>query len=225
MLQVTSQSYDVVLMLCRHAQTDWNKPEFNLMQGRSDGPENELNAEGEAQAQVLAEKICAHHSDISPTIYSSNLRRAIKTAQYTADKFRSMQKPVEVKTRADLQECDFGDAEGKSYDDLKRAEDELMAKYPERQIRWSIRPVPNMETYHVLTARAKKALTAIAEEQLQRNAQTGHTVAVFTSGRIIRILLTDIQNQEVEGLPNCGALHLGYSAKTQSLHFLKRETM
>lgn len=223
-----SRSYDVILIAVRHGQTHWNLPEVNLMQGCSDGPENELNATGLAQAEELAETMWEKHNDISRTIYSSNLKRAVKTAEKTAAKFQAMQKQyVQVVTREDLQECNFGNAEGKSYDQLKAIEDRIAAEHPDRKARWSIRPVPNMETYHELSARAKRAFTEIAEEHLkQADAKPGQKVAAFTSGRIIRILLTDILNKDdQEGLPNCGAVLLGYTAQTRQLEVIKIEKM
>ena len=66
-------SQQLELWLVRHGETDWNAE--RRTQGHS---QNELSALGVKQAQRLAERLSGETFD---TVYSSDLKRALKTAQ------------------------------------------------------------------------------------------------------------------------------------------------
>lgn len=89
------------IFLIRHGETEWNKQ--NRLQGNSD---IQLSPEGIRQAELLAKHAPFQHVD---AIYSSDLRRAVQTAEILAKKFN-----LPVQTMPELRETNFGDWEGVS---------------------------------------------------------------------------------------------------------------
>ena len=65
------------LLLLRHGQSEWNR--LHLYQGQADPP---LTALGEQQARLAAEKL---RGSPIPMVASSDLRRALRTAELMAD--------------------------------------------------------------------------------------------------------------------------------------------
>lgn len=100
------------LILVRHGQTDWNLA--RRYQGQKDIP---LNAEGLRQAHALADQLSKENFD---SIYSSDLQRALQTAQILLD---GRNVPLVMDKR--LREICFGEWEGEVFQ-------EMLAKYPER---------------------------------------------------------------------------------------------
>jgi len=94
------------IILARHGETAWNVEE--IFRGRLD---IELNETGIKQAQLLAEYLS--HSNIK-AVYSSPLRRALKTAEMIAGYHR-----LEVKTAPGLTDLDFGEWQGLSHQKVK----------------------------------------------------------------------------------------------------------
>ena len=110
------------LILIRHGETDWNIAE--VFRGRID---IELNETGMRQAELLAGylmglKIAA--------IYSSPLKRALKTAQTVANYHN-----LDVTIAPGLIDFDYGQWQGLSHEMVKTRYDELYAewtKHPHR---------------------------------------------------------------------------------------------
>src|SRR5262249_4760161 len=88
-----------ILFLFRHGETDWNRE--GRLQGHTDTP---LNATGVAQAERLSESLRPHRLD---AVVSSDLSRALTTAQIVADALR-----VPLLVDPGLRETDVGAAEG-----------------------------------------------------------------------------------------------------------------
>ena len=93
--------------LVRHGQTDWNLA--NIVQGHSDIP---LNATGIAQAKALAEKLAKTSFQ---SIYSSDLSRALQTAQIIANRLA-----LKVMVDPRLREIRQGSWEGQTISELLR---------------------------------------------------------------------------------------------------------
>ncbi len=91
------------LYVARHGQTEWNARE--IICGRTDLP---LNAQGEAQAQKLADTLSAENACID-RIIASPLKRAQQTAGYVAERLNV---PLEIDER--LIEQNYGIYEGQS---------------------------------------------------------------------------------------------------------------
>ena len=107
------------IILARHGETAWNVEE--IFRGRLD---IELNKTGIKQVKLLAEYLS--HSDIK-AVYSSPLKRALKTAEMIAGYHR-----LEVKTAPGLTDFDFGEWQGLSHDEVKDRYRELYEKWVDR---------------------------------------------------------------------------------------------
>lgn len=97
-------------ILFRHGQTDYNLCE--RLHGQLDIP---LNETGKEQAAVLAEKLKNYRMQV---IYTSPLKRAVQTAQIVGSLCG-----VRYGLFDNLQEANFGEAEGMMWADVKK-------KYP-----------------------------------------------------------------------------------------------
>lgn len=95
------------LLLVRHGQTDWNVE--GRWQGQADAP---MNDKGRAQARALADQLNGWRVD---AIWSSDLQRALETAQIIADR---QGKPVHADRR--LREINLGRWEGMLVTDIKQ---------------------------------------------------------------------------------------------------------
>ena len=99
------------LVLVRHGETDWNKD--RRYQGHTD---LELNNMGVWQAERLRERLAKYKID---GVYSSDLRRALATAQVIASN-----RELKVIPCKSLREIDFGEFEGMTFD-------EIQSRYPD----------------------------------------------------------------------------------------------
>jgi alpha-ribazole phosphatase/probable phosphoglycerate mutase len=134
----------------------------------------ELSLEGRRQLQSVAgklseEPICA--------IYSSPRRRALESASILAAQVHC---PVTAEEK--FREIDFGDFEGKLYDDIA-------LQYPEIYRQWMESPTqtqfPNGESFVQMQARVVDA----AHQLYTRHR--GETIAIVSHGGVNRILLAD----------------------------------
>lgn len=97
------------LYIMRHGETELNKKK--LLQGQMDTP---LSEAGEAQAREAGCKIRARGLSFD-RIYSSPLRRAVRTAQLAGE---IPEESVRIDGR--LTELDYGPFEGKGYEELDK---------------------------------------------------------------------------------------------------------
>jgi 2,3-bisphosphoglycerate-dependent phosphoglycerate mutase len=98
------------LIITRHGETDWNAA--RRIQGMTDVP---MNARGEAQSEALAEALACMEIGL---IFSSDLNRAVRTAEIIAARLYDMEH-----IRAPLlRERNWGALEGKN---LQEIEDEF----------------------------------------------------------------------------------------------------
>ncbi len=115
MVEKQQGEFHVVFWLVRHGETEYNKS--RCIQGHKD---IELNATGEQQAKQVAQTLCqqfktTQHS-IYPTMYSSDLQRAHKTALIFKEVLeQNLQWDLAIQTHQGLRERYFGDLEGKPY--------------------------------------------------------------------------------------------------------------
>ena len=104
------------IILARHGETEWNVEE--VFRGRIDV---ELNETGLRQAELLAEYLSNRKID---AIYSSPLRRALKTAEIIARYHK-----LRVEITPGLIDCDFGQWQGLNLQEVKDRYQELYAAW------------------------------------------------------------------------------------------------
>ncbi|MHC5248120.1 histidine phosphatase family protein [Enterococcus sp. LJL90] len=154
------------LYLIRHGETDWNVA--SKIQGKSDIP---LNANGQAQAEQLAEKLAANPLKFSK-IYSSPLKRAVATADIL-----SQQLKLGLIVAEGLKEINLGVWEGFTWP-------EVAEKYPLEYRQWyenrrRTRP-PAGESYQDLLDRLLPTLVTIIGENSQDVALVTHSAVIMT---------------------------------------------
>jgi 2,3-bisphosphoglycerate-dependent phosphoglycerate mutase len=149
------------VLLARHGESDWNRAK--RWQGHADRPLTDL---GRLQAEELAERLADTELD---AVYSSDLRRAVDTAEAVARR-----RGLAVRTMRDLREVDVG-----AWSGLTRAEAE--AQFPEGYARWieGGEGWHDGETYEQLRIRVVKAIRSIAE-----NHPDGRVLVVAHGGTI-----------------------------------------
>ncbi|GAB2805400.1 histidine phosphatase family protein [Comamonas piscis] len=164
------------IIAIRHGETDWNLAA--RIQGHTDIP---LNATGEHQArqlaQALAETPLAH-------IYSSDLQRALRTAQALAQA-----NGAPISTHSALRERSFGDYEGSRFADIEVSD-------PPSALRWRKRdPVfapPQGESLQVLQARVAQIVAELAAGHL------GQQIALVAHGGVLDCLYRLATHQEIQ---------------------------
>jgi len=126
------------IILARHGETKWNVEE--IFRGRID---IELNETGIKQAELLAEYLS--HTKID-AIYSSPLKRALKTAEVIASHHK-----LDVEIAPGLIDFDYGKWQGLSHQEVKD-------KYKELYAEWISHPdkikIPTGERLNVVRKRA-----------------------------------------------------------------------
>jgi broad specificity phosphatase PhoE len=93
------------LLLVRHGETDWNVE--RRWQGHADRP---LNKRGRSQARELAERVVLERID---AVYSSDLARALETAQIVARRIG-----MKVLALRELREVDVGEFSGLTSEEI-----------------------------------------------------------------------------------------------------------
>ena len=157
------------LVLVRHAEAEGSA------RGRCYGSlDVGLSARGRSQCASLAEALA---SEPVASVVSSPRIRALDTARAIAERVG-----VEVGVDPALQELDFGELEGRTYD-------EIAASLPDLYAEWMTNPTrvrfPGGECYADLERRALRAV-----EGLRREPADGTVVAV-THGGVVRAVLAD----------------------------------
>ena len=148
------------IILARHGETEWNVGE--IFRGRIDV---ELNETGVKQAQLLAEYLRYVKIEV---VYSSPLKRALKTAETIADCHQ-----LEVEITPGLIDLDFGKWQGLSIQEVKD-------KYPELYEEWISRPdkvkIPAGESLKDIRARAIDVIDEVSVKHRETVVLVSHRV-------------------------------------------------
>ena len=154
------------LYLIRHGETDWNVGA--RIQGHTDIA---LNGTGRKQALQMAAALAdepLHH------IYSSDLQRALATAQALADANGAL-----LTIDARLRERCFGSYEGQRFADVEVSD-------PEAALRWRKRDPafapPSGESLQALQTRVAHAVDALARQHM------GQQIALVAHGGVLDTL-------------------------------------
>lgn len=158
------------LVLVRHADVE------DSSRGRCYGTlDVGLSEAGRTQAATLARVLSTEPLD---AVVSSPRVRALETATAIAAPHR-----IDVQIESRLSELDFGELEGRTYD-------EIASSMPELYAAWMTRPTevrfPGGESYADVRARALAVVSTI------RDVHDGETVAVVTHGGIVRAVLSEV---------------------------------
>ncbi len=168
---------DTTLLLVRHGETDWNLD--GRWQGWADPP---LNDTGRAQAAELAHRLSREPVD---AVYSSDLRRALETAEPVAAAH-----DLRVVADPGLREIDVG-----AWSGLTRPE--IDARFPDGSR-------PGGETHEQHSARVLAALEQIAR------AHPGQRVVILAHGGCVRVLQRSVADDLTKLIPNCAVYEVRF---------------
>ena len=159
------------LYLIRHAEAEGNL--YRIAQGQHD---SNLTSRGWRQVKALERRFADIPID---AVYASDLYRTRATAS-------ALYKPKNLPLHRcpGLREICVGDWEGRTWGDIIRQYPQEMADFGGRMDRWSI---PGAETPAEVLARVRAAVEGIAREN------PGKTLALFSHGYAIRLLLASLQ--------------------------------
>jgi broad specificity phosphatase PhoE len=153
--------------IARHGETEWNT--HKRLQGQLDSP---LTLNGRNQAQQLAQIISQRNID---AIYSSPLQRAVSTAQVCSSLIAK-----QVKTHPAFLERNFGDWQGKLFDDLK-----LARHFKSIFHEVTCHAPPNGESGIECKSRMQDGLKLIAQTKADN-------ILIISHGDLIRCFLADL---------------------------------
>ncbi len=162
-----------------------------IMAGQID---TELTPKGIKQTKKAAEEL----KDIKfDTLYSSDLKRAIKTAEIIYGK------PVPRKNRLrNLREGFNGEMEGQPRENIKSSEEAKYRLSPKQ--RWLYKNTPGMESDQEIYERFIKALESIAI------GNKGKTILISGHDGPMRTVLMKLQHLRHEDLPRNSFKNAGY---------------
>lgn len=164
--------------IVRHGQTNWN------ILGKTQGHGNsDLTAKGIEQATELAESIVNYPIDY---IYSSDLGRAVQTAQILGDKLN-----IKVEETEALREMGFGEWEGLLIDEIK-------TNYANIYTTWRNEPhlaqIPGGETLHLIKDRVDSFIQSLNEKYDDKH------ILLVTHSVTVRVMLLAFLNSGMENI-------------------------
>jgi len=177
------------LILIRHGETDWNR-ELRF-QGQLDVP---LNAIGLEQARRVAGRLA---QESVHQLISSDLQRALQTAQAVAGQMTAQVEPV---LDAALREQHFGVVEGLCVPDIQQKFPQAWAQWVRFDAHYAFEGGECTRDFH---ARVLAALRALAHRH------AGQTVAVVTHGGVLDMVYRSalglsLSGPRVSEIPNAG---------------------
>lgn len=164
------------LYLVRHGETDWNRE--NRCQGCID---IELNNYGIEQAKASAEYLSNEKIDI---VFSSNLKRAYKSAEYIAEKLN-----LSVIENSALNEINFGEWEGLTFEEMRHRTDydyNMWKTQPNKAV------IPGEGTLEAISERAMSFVNKIIDEN------SGKNILVVSHGAILKVIILSLLNISFE---------------------------
>jgi len=155
------------ILLARHGETKGNSAE--RLWGDTD---IELGAEGIRQAGQLRDRLASERIDC---IYTSDMKRAIKTARIIASRHQ-----LDTIICPELHEINFGKCEGLTFKEIWQLYPELMEKWPNRDLAFSY---PGGESLSELNNRAIKFLSRLKKHSPEE------TVLVVAHNGVLHFLI------------------------------------
>lgn len=164
--------------IVRHGQTNWN------ILGKTQGHGNsDLTEKGIEQAKELSENMINYPIDY---IYSSDLGRAVQTAEILGDKLN-----IKVEKTHALREMGFGTWEGLLIEEIKK-------DYADVYSTWRNEPhlvnIPGGETLHIIKDRVDNFIN-----EINKNYDNKHIVLV-THSVTVRVMLLSFLGAGMENI-------------------------
>ncbi|OCL26147.1 alpha-ribazole phosphatase [Orenia metallireducens] len=158
------------IILVRHGETEWNR------QLRFQGSQDiSLNDKGIEQAEKLAQRLSYEEIDV---VYASDLGRAYQTAKAVAKEHN-----LEVHKLSELQEINFGQWEGLTYNQIQE-------EYQAEWVMWEENPAlngaPEGESLKDVQERSVKGLEEIL------SGHSGNTILIVSHGGVIKVLISTL---------------------------------
>lgn len=184
------------LYLLRHGETEWNKN--SIIQGQTDTELNESGLKAARKAVDLFKEIELDY------IYSSDLKRARKTAQFIAQ-----DKNLAIRESSKIREIAFGDWEGLKYNQIKD-------NFPRRAAAWEEDPLHNSPNSGENLLDFKKRVDNFFQKILSKHQ--GGKILVVSHGGVIKTYLTSVLAIEVNKywqfqIDNCSLTELKFYAQ------------
>ncbi len=155
------------LLVVRHGDTEFNSAQ--RFQGYSD---IELSGAGYKQAERLRDRLAAERID---TIYSSDLRRALATAEVISSRHQTG-----ITTCPELREINYGRLEGLTFEEIGR----LYPEVADWCVNWSPQlEFPGGESFGELKERVSAFLSRLRNQALEK------TILIVAHGGPLRLLL------------------------------------
>ena len=158
------------IFIVRHGQTSGNRARKYF--GITD---TELNEQGMIQAGLISKRL---EKESISKIYSSSLKRAVKTAEIIAKPHR-----ISVELKEDLREINFGDWEGLSFQEIQKSYSHEFSEWQNNIMNFT---TPHGESILELKERVETAFNEILNSAKENN------VVIVTHGGSIRIMLSKI---------------------------------
>jgi broad specificity phosphatase PhoE len=168
-LRLKSQIFMTRIILVRHGQTAWNVGSGERFRGRIDLP---LDDTGLAQAHALAQRL-ADYPIVA--IYSSPLKRALETAQPTAQ-----QLSLPVQPLPGTIDINYGDWQGLSHPEVATACPDLYQHWLETPHRVKF---PNGESLRQVRLRSMAALKEVSARH------EGHVILLVAHQVVNKVLI------------------------------------
>jgi probable phosphoglycerate mutase len=164
--------------IVRHGQTNWN------ILGKTQGHGNsDLTKSGESQARELAEAMVNYPIDY---VYSSDLGRAVQTAEIVGEKIG-----IEVQKTTALREMGFGVWEGLLIEEIKK-------DHADTYDTWRNEPhlvnIPEGETLHIIQERLDNFIKEINEKYDNKH------ILLVSHSVTVRVMLLSFLNSGMENI-------------------------
>jgi len=166
------------IVAIRHGETAWNAS--TRIQGHTDIP---LNDHGQHQAQLLGQALS--QADPMDAIYSSDLQRALATAQALA-----LHTGARLVTHVGLRERAFGDFEGRSFAQIEQEMPEQAQLWRTRVPDWI--PPGGGESLLAMQQRVMATVNALAQQH------PGQQIAVVAHGGVLDVLYRAATQQSLQ---------------------------
>jgi broad specificity phosphatase PhoE len=168
-------SEEVRIFLFRHGETDWNAE--GRFQGHLDIP---LNETGRAQARELGIKLRGVQLDV---IFSSDLRRAVETAQIVCEQLGM--DPSSVQQTPGIREAHLGAAQGLTLQEIQtKLGHEVLSRWRSNEATDADISYPGGESGVQVLERVTRSLQAIVDQNPRWKR-----IGVATHGGVIRRFL------------------------------------